>query len=86
MYILPCGQHIYTRVCNTLLYPSTGQQVPIEDLERTFMFNTGFQSCSAFAKNMEAAIGALTLHPDFADDLRKELDGKASIICPICAV
>lgn len=69
----------YTHACNTL-YRSAGQQVPIEDLERTFMFNTGFQSCSAFAKNMEAAIGALTLYPDFAEDLRNELDGKAGIL------
>lgn len=47
------------------------------------MFNTGFQSSSAIAKNMEYAVGVLSAHPDFAEELRKELDGQASvsIIC-----
>lgn len=42
------------------------------------MFNTGFQSASAIAKNMECCVGALTLNPDFHAELREELDGKVS--------
>ena len=42
------------------------------------MFNTGFQSSSAIAKNMEYCVGSLTANPDFLEELRKELDGKVS--------
>ncbi|CAM9996669.1 unnamed protein product [Sphacelaria rigidula] len=51
-------------------------QVNIQDLENSFMFNTGFQSSSAIAKQMEYAVGTLSISPDFLADLRKELDGK----------
>ena len=47
------------------------------------MFTTGFQSCSAMAANMKCAIGVLTADPEFAEDLRKEVDGQASRICKI---
>lgn len=43
------------------------------------MFNTGFQSSSAIAKNMEYCIGTLTANPDFLEELRKELDGKVGL-------
>lgn len=43
------------------------------------MFNTGFQSSSAIAKNMEYCIGTLTANPDFLEELRKELDGKVRL-------
>ncbi|CAM9867534.1 unnamed protein product, partial [Laminaria digitata] len=56
------------------------QNVPIKSPERSFMFNSGFQSSSAIAKNMEYAVGVLSAQPDFAEELRKELDGKASIL------
>lgn len=52
------------------------QNVDIQDLENSFMFNTGFQSSSAIAKQMEYAVGTLSIYPDFLADLRKELDGK----------
>eukprot|EP00904_Undaria_pinnatifida_P000524 jgi/Undpi1/10472/HiC_scaffold_29.g12922.m1 len=52
--------------------------VPIKSPERSFMFNTGFQSSSAIAKNMEYAVGSLTAFPDFAEELRQEVDGQAS--------
>jgi len=55
---------------------TTHGQVSIRDLENSFMFNTGFQSSSAIAKNMEYCIGSLTANPDFLEELRKELDGK----------
>lgn len=42
------------------------------------MFNTGFQSSAAIAKNMEYCVGSLTANPDFLEELRKELDGKVS--------
>lgn len=47
------------------------------------MFNTGFQSSSAIAKNMEYAVGSLTAFPDFAEELRQEVDGQASF-CLVC--
>lgn len=53
-------------------------QVKIDDLENSFMFNTGFQSSSAIAKQMEYAVGTLSIYPEFLADLRKELDGKVS--------
>ena len=40
------------------------------------MFNTGFQSSVAMAKNMEYAIGALSANRDFLKELQRELDGK----------
>eukprot|EP00752_Nemacystus_decipiens_P008261 g7387.t1 len=54
----------------------TESGVNIQDLENSFMFNTGFQSSSAIAKNMEYCVGSLTANPDFLEELRKELDGK----------
>ena len=42
------------------------------------MFNTGFQSSSPMAKNMECAIGALNANPDFLKELQDELDGQVS--------
>lgn len=54
-------------------------QVAIQDLENSFMFNTGFQSSSAIAKQMEYAVGTLSIYPDFLADLRKELDGKVCV-------
>lgn len=53
-------------------------QVPVKSLERSFMFTTGFQSCTAMATNMQCAIGVLTADPVFAEELRKEVDGQAS--------
>lgn len=53
-------------------------QVEIDDLANSFMFNTGFQSSSALAKQMEYALGSLTAFPDFLTDLRAELDGKVT--------
>lgn len=53
--------------------------MPIKSPERSFMFNTGFQSSSAIAKNMEFAVGTLSAYPDFAEELLKEIDGQASI-------
>ncbi|CAM9908226.1 unnamed protein product, partial [Hapterophycus canaliculatus] len=50
--------------------------VVIQDLENSFMFNTGFQSSSALAKNMEYCVGSLTANPDFLEELKKEVDGK----------
>ncbi|CAM9960343.1 unnamed protein product [Scytosiphon promiscuus] len=50
--------------------------VAIQDLENSFMFNTGFQSSSAIAKNMEYCVGSLTANPDFLEELRKEVDGQ----------
>ena len=44
------------------------------------MFNTGFQSSSPIAKNMENCVGSLTANPDFLEELRNELDGKVSRI------
>lgn len=55
----------------------------IEDLENSFMFNTGFQSSSALAKQMEYCVGGLTSTPDFLEELRKELDGKVILIAHI---
>ena len=55
--------------------------MPVESLDRSFMFTTGFQSCTAMAANMQCAIGVLTADPEFAEDLRKEVDGQASRIC-----
>ncbi|CAM9542239.1 unnamed protein product [Ascophyllum nodosum] len=52
------------------------QKVPTKDLERSLMFNTGFQSSSAIAKYMEYAVGALTANRDFHQELQRELDGK----------
>lgn len=57
------------------------EQVDIQDLENSFMFNTGFQSSSAIAKQMEYAVGTLSIYPDFLADLRKELDGKVCTEC-----
>lgn len=54
-------------------------QVPIKSPERSFIFNNGFQSSPAIAKNMEYAVGVLSAHPDFAEELLTELDGQASI-------
>lgn len=48
------------------------------NLENSFMFNTGFQSSAAIAKNMEYAVGTLTANPDFLAELRKEVDGKVT--------
>ena len=56
-----------------IIHPS---QVPTKDLERSLMFNTGFQSSSAIAKYMEYAVGALTANRDFHQELQRELDGK----------
>ncbi|CAN0371091.1 unnamed protein product [Ascophyllum nodosum] len=52
------------------------QKVPTEELERSLMFNTGFQSSVAIARNMEYAVGALTANRDFLRELQRELDGK----------
>lgn len=57
-----------------------GDQVDIKDLERSFMFNTGFQSSSAIAKNMEYAVGSLSVNRDFLEELRQEVDGKVRIV------
>lgn len=54
-------------------------QVPIQDLDRAFMFTSGFQSSVAMAKNMEYAVGALDANRDFLKDLQKEVDGKVLI-------
>ena len=54
----------------------TPSQVPTEELERSLMFNTGFQSSVAIARNMEYAVGALTANRDFLRELQRELDGK----------
>lgn len=45
------------------------------------MFNTGFQSSAASAKQMEYCVGSLTANPDFLEELRKELDGKVNQWC-----
>ncbi|CAN0296296.1 unnamed protein product [Ascophyllum nodosum] len=52
------------------------QKVPTKELERSLMFNTGFQSSVPIAKSMECAVGALTANRDFLQDLQRELDGK----------
>lgn len=52
----------------------------MKSLERSFMFNTGFQSCSAMALTMECAVSGLTAHPDFLEELRNEVDGQASTL------
>ena len=44
------------------------------------MFMSGFQSSSAIAKNMVYTVGVLSAHPDFAEELRQELDGQASTL------
>lgn len=61
--------------------PAWMTQVPIKDLERSFMFNTGFQSSSAIAKNMEFAVGALDANRDFLKELQNEVDGKVFVVC-----
>lgn len=50
--------------------------VPITQLERSFMFTTGFQTSSPMAKNMECVIAALNADPAFWKDLQDELDGQ----------
>ncbi|CAM9321604.1 unnamed protein product, partial [Scytosiphon promiscuus] len=47
-----------------------------KDLERSFMFTTNFQSAVAMAKQMMPVVATLTNHPEFLQELRKEVDGK----------
>ncbi|CAM9321677.1 unnamed protein product [Scytosiphon promiscuus] len=47
-----------------------------KDLERSFMFTTNFQSAVAIAKQMMPVVATLTNHPEFLQELRKEVDGK----------
>ncbi|CAN0173723.1 unnamed protein product [Ascophyllum nodosum] len=52
------------------------QKVPTKELERSLMFNTGFQSSVPIAKSMENAVGVLTVNRNFLQELQRELDGK----------
>ena len=77
--ICRCIFEIETFFVETLRPHCHRSQVSIKTPERSFMFNTGFQSSSALAKNMEYAVGVLSAQPDFAEELRKELDGQVYI-------
>ncbi|CAM9689272.1 unnamed protein product [Ascophyllum nodosum] len=50
--------------------------IDITNIENSFMFNTGFQSSAALAKNMEYCVGSLSANRDFLEELRAELDGQ----------
>ncbi|CAM9605170.1 unnamed protein product, partial [Hapterophycus canaliculatus] len=54
-----------------------GSNLNTEDLERSFMFTTNFQSAVAMAKQMMPVVATLTNNPEFLEELRKEIDGKA---------
>ena len=83
-----CAPWLYTFLDSTrLLFPRVTApplacllQVPMKSLDRSFMFNTGFQSCSAMGKNMECAVSVLTADPEFLKDLQNEVDGQASVL------
>ena len=55
------------------------KQIDITNIENSFMFNTGFQSSAALAKNMEYCVGSLSANRDFLEELRAELDGQVRI-------
>ena len=64
------------------MHGNTTPQVDTTDMEHSFMFSTNFQSAVAVAKNMMPVIAALTLDPDFLEDLRNEIDGKVTLGLP----
>ncbi|CAM9440562.1 unnamed protein product [Ectocarpus sp. 8 AP-2014] len=53
--------------------------LPTQDMDKSFMFFSGFQSSSALAKNMEYCVGSLAANPDFLAELRAELDGQQEL-------